>query len=228
MKTGSFAGQFFLGSISNLVLLALWVVQATAGDFTLKVADKEPPKEIDASIRTTLQPKAIQLLDGGKPVFEFWFSTAVVTSAKPESASKSLAAIKPVALLGAVAVSADKRDYRNDELFPGVYTVRFGLQPQDGDHLGSSEFPFFALLVPVKLDTKLEGFTSQEAMMKASSKETSTGHPVILSLRPASDGEGTPKLTEPAPEHQCLRVKLPAKGGGDVVFDLVYKGKAKK
>jgi len=226
MKTGNACAKLLFAS---LILPALFSLPAAAADLTLKVVDKEAPKDIDASIRATLQPRAVQLLDGDKPVFEFWFSAAVEVSGKPDSAAKSLASVKPTALLGAVVVSSDKRDYRNDELIAGTYTMRLGLQPQDGDHLGTTEFPYFGILVPAKTDTKTDSFANQEAMVKASSKETSTGHPVIVSLRPVpGDDAGLPKLTEPAPEHQCVRVKLPAKGGGDVVFDVVYKGKVKK
>jgi hypothetical protein len=212
-------------SVFSLVFAA----HTWAADFTLKVADKEAPKEIDTSIRGTLQPKSIQVLEGDKPIYEFWLASGATVSAKPESAAKSLAALKPTTLLGVVIVAGDKRDYRNDELSGGVYTMRYGLQPQDGDHLGASDFPYFGVLIAAKTDTKLDGFSAQEPMLKASSKETSTGHPLILSLRPVSaDDSGLPKLTEPAPEHQCVRIKIPAKGGGEVVFDLVVKGKVKK
>ena len=60
----------------------LWLVLAAAvsvsfgggtnaADLSVKVADKAPPNQISESIRKTLQPKAVQVLDGETPLFEF-------------------------------------------------------------------------------------------------------------------------------------------------------------
>jgi len=213
------------------VLILLPVNASTAAELALKVADKEPPKELDASIRAKLPMKAIQLLDGEKPVYEFWFSAEPPLQTKPASVGKALDALKQATLLGAVAVSRDQRDYRDDELHAGVYTMRFALQPQDGNHLGTSEFNYFAVLTPAKIDNKLDGIADYKALVKASSKETSTDHPVILSLRPASGQGDAPQLNTPAPEHKSVRVKVPAKAGDEkvsITFEVVYEGKGHK
>jgi hypothetical protein len=214
------------------LLTLLQVSPATAADLAVKVADKEPPKELDTSIRAKLQTKAVQLLDGEKPVYEFWFGAEVPLQSKPASTGKALDAIKQAALLGAVAISHDQRDYRDDELHAGIYTMRFALQPQDGNHLGTSEFNYFAVLTPAKIDNKLDGISDYKALVKASSKETSTDHPVILSLRPASSDPGDiPQLTTPAPDHKSVRIKVPAKAGDEkisIAFEVVYEGKGHK
>jgi hypothetical protein len=133
-------------------------------------------------------------------------------------------------LLGVVVVHANKRDYKDNDLFKGVYTMRFALQPQDGNHSGSADFPYFALLVPAKVDTKVEGILDYKTLVKASSKDTPSDHPVIISLRPASSEDGElPKLNQPAPDHQSVRLKIPARVAGSdktipIVFELVYKG----
>ncbi len=219
------------------MLLRTWltiglVSTLNAAELMLKVVDKEPPKELDATIRTKLQTKAVQLLEGDKPAYEFWFHAGIPVPSKPDSTVKALDAIRPATLLGVVAVSSDKRDYRDDELRAGLYTMRFALQPQDGNHLGTSEFNYFAVLTPAKIDNKLDGIIDYKTLVKASSKETSTDHPVILSLRPASSDEGgLPKLKTPAPDHKSVRVKLPAQAGAEstaLTFDVVYEGKGHK
>ena len=203
-----------------------------AAELTLKVADKEPPNAIDASIRAKLQTKAVQLLDGEKPAYELWFSREIPLRSKPASTAKALDTVKETTLLGVVAVPSAKRDYRDDEIPPGVYTLRFAFQPQNGDHLGTADYETFAVLVSSKFDTKPDGLTDFKALIKASEKGASAEHPMILSLRPVSSDEGDlPKLNEPAPEHKSVRVKLPAKAGEEktsLVFELVYEGKGKK
>lgn len=225
-----------MNRILVLVLSLTWLhtaFEANAADLSLKVAEKEPPKEFDASIIAKLQPKAIQLLDGDKPAYEFWFVAELPLKSKPASAGKALDQIKEATLLGAVAVSKRQRDYRDDELAPGVYTMRFALQPQDGNHLGTAEFNYFAVLVPAKLDRSPDGISDYKKLVKTSGKETPSGHPTILSLRPPSSETGDAgKLNDPIPEHKSVRVKVPANvGDGDqaaAVFEIVYEGMGHK
>jgi hypothetical protein len=197
-----------------LVLILISAIAVQAADLTLKTAEALPPKDIDPAIQKLLQPKAIQLVEGDKPVFQFWLI-------KDLPGAKALDAIKPAALLGVVSLPKSQRDYRDDEIAAGTYTMRFALQPQDGNHLGSSEFLYFAVLTPAKLDTKPDGITDYKALVKASSKETSTDHPVILSLRPTKGD--SQELLEPATEHKSVRVKVPP-----LSFEIVYEGKGHK
>jgi hypothetical protein len=207
-----------------LILLLMAAFGLHAADLTLKTAEAPPPKEIDPAIQKLLQPKSIQLLEGDQPAFQFWLVNELPLQSKPSSAAKALDAVKQATLLGVVSVPKAQRDYRDDELAAGVYTMRFALQPQDGNHLGSAEFLYFAVLTPAKLDTKPDGITDYKSLVKASSKETSTDHPVILSLRPASSDKGdSPHLAEPAPEHKSVRVKVPA-----TACEIVYEGKGHK
>jgi len=214
------------------VALVVSVQFAHAANLTLKTADKEPPKELGDAIRQTLQPKAVQVLDGDKPAFEFWFAKEIPLKSKPASQAKALDSLEQATLLGAVSVSRATRDYRDDELAAGVYTMRFALQPQDGDHSGSSDYIYFAALVPAALDLKPDAFTTYRAVVKASAKDTSTGHPHVLSLRPASSDAGDqPQIKEPAPEHKSILLKLPAKMGDEktnLAFELVCEGHIKK
>src|SRR5687768_6837058 len=151
----------------RFLILLLTALAAQAAELTLKTADLSPPKEIDPAIQKLLQPKAIQLVEGEQPAFQFWLVKEM------PSAAKGLDGVKQATLLGAVAVPKARRDYRDDEIAAGVYTMRLALQPQDGNHLGSSEFPYFAALTPAKLDTKPDGIADYKALVKISSKETS-------------------------------------------------------
>jgi len=220
--------------LASFVACGLFCPGSFAAELTLKAVEKEPPKELDASIRAALQSKAIQLLDGEKPALEFWLRSEIPLEAKPASIDKGLDGLKQAALLGVVSVAKATRDYRDDTVPSGHYTMRFASQPQDGNHLGTAEFLYFAVLTPAKLDTRLDGITDYKTLVKASSKETSTDHPMVISLRPATSEEGDfPKLNEPAPEHKSIRLKIPAKASGSdqktsLAFELVYQGVAKK
>lgn len=220
--------SLFVWLVLNFVSLGL-----NAGEIILKVSGPEPPKELGASIRNAVSSQAIQLIDDGKPIFEFWFRNSVPLKGKPETSAKALDVIDEITLLGVARVGEGQRDYKDNEISPGVYTIRFGLQPKDGDHLGTSEYPYFAVLLPVKNDGELDAVKTYKVMVKTSGKSTATGHPCVLSLRPLSSQSGDAvMITKPAADHEAIRVKLPAQipesaGAADLPFELVYKGKFK-
>ena len=219
-----------LGFTTVILAAALFIeAQTGAADFALKTADKPAPGEFSDSIRAALPSQAIQLMQDGKPVLEIWFRWEVPLKAKPASANEALSAIAETTFMGVISVAGTSlRDYKDNEIPKGSYTARFGLQPKDGDHLGTAEFDFFLVLIAAENDKELNGLDKFKPMVKASGKSTASGHPVVVSLRPAS-GEGTiPGLTGPAAEHKAIRVKLAGKTGSgdkaDLVFDLVYQG----
>jgi hypothetical protein len=218
------------GITTELLLAALFIgSQVSAADFALKQADKPAPKEIGDSIRGALQSKAIQLVQGDKPALEMWFRQDVPLKSKPSSSGEALAALGETTLIGAVAVNdMSLRDYKDNEIPKGIYTARFGLQPKDGDHLGTAEFDYFLVLIAAENDKDLNGLDKFKPMVKASGKSTSSGHPLVVSLRPASGEGAAPSLTEPVGEHKAIRVKLPGKPSGgeksDLVFEVIYQG----
>ena len=215
--------------ITAPVLALLIATRIYAADTTLKTVDKPAPKEIGDSIRAVLQPKAVQLLQKDKASVEIWLRQEVPLKSKPASVNDTLGALGETTLLGAVSVNdGTLRDYKDNEIPKGIYTARFGLQPKDGDHLGTAEFDFFVVLIAAENDRDLGGLDKFRPMVKASGKSTPSGHPLVVSLRPASGDGSSPRLVEPTPEHKAIRLRLAAKtAGGDtsnVIFDLVYSG----
>ncbi|MBI3119268.1 MAG: hypothetical protein HYZ00_11310 [Candidatus Hydrogenedentes bacterium] len=212
----------------SFLLLLSAVIPAFASDLTVKETEQAPPAEVSEDIKAVLQPKAIQLLGGDKPQWEFWFVKELPLKGTPASPKASLDQIAEATLLGVVKVPPKQRDYRDDAIEEGVYTMRFLLQPQDGDHLGTAEFNYFAVLVPAAKDQTPGEFNDFDAIADASSEGTPTDHPVILSLRPLDSAEA-PGMSEPAEEHKALEVSLPARvsGAGSAIsapLSLIFYG----
>ena len=92
-------------------------------------------------------------------------------------------------LVGAMRVSGRFKEIRGKVVKPGVYTLRYGQQPQNGDHLGISPFREFLLISPAALDTdpKVLGFDGVVALSK---QVIGTSHPASLSLDPPEDAPG--------------------------------------
>lgn len=217
----------FIPAVFVAALLA--GASVNAADFTLKSADKPVPDSIGDSMRGVLQTKSIQLAQGDKAVLEIWFRQEVPLKAKPASEKEALGAVAETTFLGVVSViDTSLRDYKDNEIPKGTYTARFGLQPKDGDHLGTAEFDYFLVLIAATDDKDLNGLDKFKPMVKASGKSTASGHPIVVSLRPASGAVATSGLAEPAAEHKSIRVKLAGKTSGgekaEIAFDVVYQG----
>jgi hypothetical protein len=129
-----------------------------------------------------------------------------------------------------VRVTSEQLDFRSEEIPKGVYVVRLGIQPEDGNHLGVAPTRTFALLIPAKQDTKLDAVAHKE-LMKAAAVVNAAKHPSALNLQTVESAEGEfPRLEERSDgEHKVMLLKLPARLGnsGDkttLTFALVYDG----
>ena len=124
--------------ISVVFAALLAAANLHAADFALKFVEKAAPKEIGDSMRGVLSAKAVQLVNGDKPALEIWFRQEVPLKSKPASSNDALGAIAETTFMGVVSViEGSLRDYKDNEIPKGTYTARFGLQPKDGDHLGT-------------------------------------------------------------------------------------------
>lgn len=213
-------------------LAAFCSVLINASDFSVKPVEKAPPSNLGDSIKAELRNEALVILQKGKPIYELWLTKQLNLKTPITSSAKALTAVPQASLIGAITVIADERDYRDDELYKGVYTIRFGLRPEDGNHLGTSDHLFFAVLIDAKNDQELGKIVKSKQLVKASSKTSANDHPMILSLFPVKKSDAvTPSIHEPAPEHEAIRLSIPAKAedgsdAGPVIFDLVVAGMA--
>lgn len=229
LKTAIFS---IIRSQVPITLALLITAPLLASDYTAKAAKKAAPAALGESIKAELSETVIQISHKDRVMYEFWPRTSLPLKSTPSSPSSALNAIGQTALLGAMTVVADERDYRDDELYEGIYTVRFGLRPEDGNHLGTSEHLFFAVLIDAKNDQELGKITKSKQLVKASSKTSATDHPMILSLFPVNSNEPTsPSVQEPAHKHEAIRLSIPAtnpdgSAAGHVVFDLIVEGMA--
>ena len=75
-------------------------------------------------------------------------------------------------------------DFRGQELKPGVYTLRYGQQPEDGNHVGTSELADFLLALPAKIDQDPKPIFGFEDLSAKSAKSAGATHPAIFSMLP--------------------------------------------
>jgi hypothetical protein len=178
--------------------IALPAAAARAQDsYKVEALKEGPPASLAAAVKGTLAASGYRVLDDqGKPYAEFWLRSAVPASGAPAGPKGTV--LFPILaegeLLGAIRFSEEGGDYRDQPISAGVYTLRYGLQPVNGDHLGVSPYRDFVLLVPAAKDTGVAPVTG-DALMKQSAEAAGTNHPAVLMLLAAPG---------PAPEGPTL------------------------
>jgi hypothetical protein len=197
----------------------------------LTVAKKAPPAELADEIRSVLLPNAVRLAEGDEPFFEFWFRKDIPLGKKPDEDSFAMTAVKEGTVLGAIKVYEERYDFKDEEIPPGVYVLRFCLQPEDGDHLGTSPTDTFVVLIPAKDDRKLNAFSDHDDLSEASAIVNAAEHPSNLNLKPVTESgcDYTRLASHHDDDHKVVCLRLPAKveGGNDqltLTFALVYEG----
>jgi hypothetical protein len=97
----------------------------------------------------------------------------------------------------------DWTDYRKQKVKAGVYTLRLGYQPADGDHAGSSMYQEFLVAIDAAKDTKPD-VIEPKAMVEVSMKSINTGHPAVFMLFPNPKPAAEPKLEAKGNDHWVL------------------------
>ena len=167
-----------------LTALALLAVGPDAA-YTAKLENSEPPASIAAAQRKLLDPESLVVRAGTAIVMRVWFRTEIPVKATEEQVRNGLTyrQIPEGTLVGAIEFPKAFTDYRKQRLPAGIYTLRFALQPDTGDHTGTSPHPEFCLISSAAEDTS-GGPIEKNALIELSSKVNDGRHPAVLLLWP--------------------------------------------
>lgn len=214
----------------SMAVAALLITASASAEYGLEVADKEPPAELRDAVRSELAHKSYSLTENGEVFYEFWFVNHIEAAEDKGNTKDTLDTVEPVSLLGAVIVHQEERyDFREDPIDPGTYVVRYSLQPQDGNHMGTSPYDTFLIFVPLDLDPELDGHFDHELMVELALEPTASAHPPILALQPMDSAEGDfPRLGENEEEEwYFLQLAWPTKVGDKEItlpLQIVFEG----
>jgi hypothetical protein len=201
------------------------VAIAVAAEITAAPHSHPLPPEIHSSLASQLKAGGVRASANGVTL-DFWWSAGVPVTA---AGAPGWSAVPEGALIGAVRMDRDFRDIRGRVLKSGVYTLRYGIQPDNGDHLGVSPHRHFLLLSPAA-DDRNPSPQGHEATVELSKGSVGGSHPGILSIDPPAALQ-QPLLSVHTTElgHQALIVDVPVstdgKSSGALKFGVVLIGK---
>ncbi len=171
---------------------------ADPAGLSAKAEPLDPPAELAAPVGKLLDKNAL-VVSGkdGEPTLTVWFRAAVPARATAEQVANGLTyrEIPEGTLVGAVKFAGPFVDYRKQEIAAGVYTLRFLVQPDVGDHTGTAPHPEFLVLSPAEKDVDPEPL-EPKALIKLSSNSTGGDHPGVMLLFPPPAKEAGPKILD--------------------------------
>jgi hypothetical protein len=213
---------------TTLVLVLAAAAVARADEFSVQPLKETAPAEIAEPLKKELAAEGTRILRGDKPYLDFWWRGFAPASDAKAPLGVRFPELKPGSFLGVVRVHGGASDFKNQKYPAGVFTLRFQVQPEDGDHQGTAESRDFLLLGPAAADTSPETLGEKESV-KLSSKVNGKKHPIVLWLvPPAEEGKGPRIVKDDAKEHVLYETSIPQgkKDGKPLSMALVVVGKA--
>ena len=209
-----------------LFAVALFLLQSTAELSGAKHSDALPA-QLAPAVAAQLSPGGVRVTVGANAL-TFWFVKQLPASADATAGAGSAkvagwADVKEGTLVGAVKIDKDFRDIRGRVVKAGTFTVRYGIQPANGDHLGVSPYREFLLLSPVAIDTD-PAPRGHDGTVEISKEAIGGSHPAVLSLDPPVSTAAPLSLTTTELGHKAITLEVPTAGGG-LRFGLVLIGK---
>ena len=177
-----------------------------------------PPSDLAPEVAGAVQKDGIRVLDGKKVVMELWFVAAAPSGPKSAEESVSWATVPVGTFLGMARFPERGNDRRGQTVKPGLYTMRFGLYPQNGDHQGVEPQRDFLVLSLASEDKDIKATPSFNALMEMSRRASGTPHPAVLSFWRV-EGEFKPGVVAQESD-QVLNTKI-----GDVPVAVIVAGR---
>jgi hypothetical protein len=176
-----------------------------------------PTSEVAPAIAQALQKDGTRISNNGSAYCEIWFRADKPSGAKSSEENVTLPLIPQGALLGVIRFDGKGADRRGQTIKPGVYTLRYGIMPVNGDHQGAAPQRDFLLLTPASEDKDLNSTPNFDTLVAMSTKASGTPHPAVLSFWKADSN--TPGFAKQGDSDWVLQTKL-----GDTPIAVILVG----
>tara|TARA_B100000029_G_scaffold420865_1_gene426890 strand:- start:374 stop:1069 length:696 start_codon:yes stop_codon:yes gene_type:complete len=174
--------------IPAIVLVSSGILLATAAGPTHKLSrSKALPKGLAPKVAELIDPAGYQISGPKGAVCTIWLVKDVPIRGKFKPSLSVKYPFTAGQLVGVLQVNGKDgyTDFRGQELKAGVYTLRYGQQPEDGNHVGTSDLADFLLALPAKMDVDPKPIFGFDELSMRSAKSAGATHPAIFSMLPS-------------------------------------------
>jgi hypothetical protein len=157
----------------------------TAADQKVE-ALKEAPAGLSGEIAAAINTTGYRVTSKDGVICDVWLAKEIPLKPKFTSSLRIKYPFQAGQLIGAIRFPEGSKptDFRGQALKPGTYTLRYGLQPDDGNHLGTSDIRDFLVGCPPKTDVDPKRVEDIKDLFKLSGQAAGTTHPAIFLLIP--------------------------------------------
>jgi hypothetical protein len=180
--------QGAINSMRPTVILVFFSTLGASGlvadSYKVQLQKLAPPSAAAPEIRDVLNEQAFRIDDTqGRAFAEIWLRRSIPGSEKPSEPRGTIQFpfLADGELIGLVQFGVEGHDYRDQPIAKGVYTMRYGLQPVNGDHLGVSPYRDYFLLLPAGKDKSLAP-PPRKQLEERSAESAGTSHPAVFLL----------------------------------------------
>jgi hypothetical protein len=217
--------RFFLPITAACIVIGYSAIPASAQNYKVEKLTLPAPQELSADVRDSLSGDVLRVTGPNGVLCEVWVRKAVPTTANPTQDKEiAFGQIAEGTLIGAIRFPSSAVDYRGTGIKSGVYTLRYALIPEDGNHLGAAPPQRdFLLLGPAAGDTSPATVTRDQTL-DLSRAVTGMRHPTVWSLSPSAGGALPAMTHQDDPDCWMLNFLLTFEGGKTVPAALVVHG----
>lgn len=197
------------------LIAAHWPGSLPAAESDYKVsAVKEAPAGLSPEITSVLNASGYRVEGKDGVICDIWLAKEVPLKPKFTQTLQVKYPFLAGQLIGAIRFpeKVEEDDFRGQPIAAGTYTLRYGQQPNDGNHLGTSEVRDFVLACPPKMDTDPKRIADIKDLFKLSAKAAGTTHPAIFLLTPPPEKPAEAAAVSFDDEKKLVIVHLQAVG----------------
>lgn len=183
----------------SLALATLTLCSTISFADELKIEDvKASPEGIAAPILEKLSDTCTRVTGENGIICEIWFAREVNVKADFKATLSVKYPFTSGQLIGAIRLPTEgaATDFKGQQLPTGTFTLRYGQQPQDGNHLGTSDVSDFLLACVADQDKTPDVIPNKKDLFKLSATAADTNHPAIFLLVPPQDKPAEKKSLE--------------------------------
>lgn len=210
--------------IALAVLLLASTHSAIAADYAVEETSERP--DVAAAIVEHLAAKGHHINGPKRALCDIWFAKDVELAQGFQKSGSINYPFSVGALIGVMVVPrrSELTDFRGHEIEAGTYTLRYCRQPQDGNHVGTSDTLDFLVALPAAEDESPAPIADPKQMMEKSAAVSGTTHPAIFTLLPIDKAPNAGKVAQvEGKDFYALEATVEGKGA-QVPVKLVVVG----
>ena len=217
MRTRNFSALILLLLFSSLFAVAQAKLEKIPTDGS-----------VPAAIRAALDAGGSRLVrPDGSVLCEIWLRKSLPVGRVAAAKGAAYPEMSESALLGVISFPNGGKDFRGQAIKPGLYTMRYELLPEDGNHLGVAPTRDFVLLLAASADSDPSAQYDFGQLVKLSAQAAGTNHPAAFVLLAPESG-AVPRTYQNPDGFQVFAGAIHTDGGKNVPIALVVKGQSEQ